>query len=97
MHANPRICSHDGCPNPRPCPKHPERSPSSIDSSQPRAKRIRREVLQRDNNVCQLGYIGCEGAATTVDHRLPASRGGKYEPYNLDAACAHCNAVKSDE
>jgi 5-methylcytosine-specific restriction endonuclease McrA len=52
----------------------------------------RRGVLRRDNNRC--GY--CAGSATTIDHILPRSRGGKDTWENLVACCLKCNNLKSD-
>ena len=52
----------------------------------------RRGVLRRDAQRC--GY--CGGVATTVDHVLPRSRGGKDSWENLVACCLRCNNTKSD-
>lgn len=52
----------------------------------------RRTVLQRDAFRC--GY--CAGAADTVDHIHPRSRGGLHEWTNVVAACARCNHRKAD-
>ncbi len=47
-------------------------------------------VLIRDGGRC--GY--CGGAATTVDHILPRSRGGRNTWANTVAACDGCNQRK---
>ncbi|MFT4124465.1 MAG: HNH endonuclease [Microbacteriaceae bacterium] len=52
----------------------------------------RRGVLRRDDHRC--GY--CGGAATTIDHVLPRSRGGKDSWENLVACCLSCNNRKGD-
>ena len=52
----------------------------------------RRGVLRRDGQRC--GY--CGGAASTIDHVQPRSRGGKDTWENLVACCLRCNNVKSD-
>jgi 5-methylcytosine-specific restriction endonuclease McrA len=49
-------------------------------------------VIARDGGVC--GY--CGGHATTVDHILPRSRGGKNTWLNTIAACGGCNQRKGD-
>ncbi|MCW6003538.1 HNH endonuclease [Micromonospora sp. CPCC 205371] len=49
-------------------------------------------VLVRDERVC--GYCGAH--ATTVDHILPRSRGGKNSWLNTIAACGGCNQRKGD-
>ena len=52
----------------------------------------RRGVLVRDNRIC--GY--CSRTATTVDHILPTSRGGRNSWTNTVAACGGCNQRKGD-
>jgi 5-methylcytosine-specific restriction endonuclease McrA len=49
-------------------------------------------VLARDGHRC--GY--CAADATTVDHVLPRSRGGRNTWINTIAACGGCNQRKSD-
>ena len=49
-------------------------------------------VLARDGRRCAF----CGGAATTVDHVLPRSRGGGDTWENTVAACARCNNRKGD-
>jgi 5-methylcytosine-specific restriction endonuclease McrA len=52
----------------------------------------RRGVLRRDANRCAY----CGRSATTIDHVIPRSRGGKDEWENLVACCLSCNNIKSD-
>lgn len=49
-------------------------------------------VLSRDDRRC--GY--CGGAAHTVDHIVPRSRGGRNTWTNTVAACGGCNSAKDD-
>lgn len=49
-------------------------------------------VLARDGRRCAY----CHGAATTIDHVLPRSRGGKNTWRNTVAACDRCNQRKGD-
>jgi 5-methylcytosine-specific restriction endonuclease McrA len=49
-------------------------------------------VLKRDGKTC--GY--CRKAATTVDHILPRSRGGRNSWKNTVACCDRCNQRKAD-
>jgi hypothetical protein len=49
-----------------------------------RTTRLR--ILRRDRRTC--GY--CGAVATTVDHRLPRSRGGTDDDANLVACCEPC-------
>jgi 5-methylcytosine-specific restriction endonuclease McrA len=52
----------------------------------------RQGVLNRDGRRC--GY--CGSVATTVDHVLPRSRGGRNTWLNTVAACGSCNQRKGD-
>lgn len=52
----------------------------------------RHNLLRRDRHRCAY----CGGHATTVDHVLPASRGGRWEWTNTVAACERCNNRKGD-
>ena len=49
-------------------------------------------VLARDQRRC--GY--CPATATTVDHIVPRSRGGRNTWRNTVAACVPCNQAKRD-
>ena len=52
----------------------------------------RRGLMARDKRRC--GY--CGNHATTVDHVVPRSRGGKDTWLNTVAACANCNHRKGN-
>lgn len=52
----------------------------------------RRGVLRRDAHRCAY----CGKSASTVDHVLPKSRGGRDSWENLVACCLRCNNTKSD-
>lgn len=57
---------------------------------------LRLKILQRDEYECAV--VGCETAATTVDHIVPRSRGGEmWEETNLVAMCAHHNSSKGNK
>ncbi|TFB48909.1 HNH endonuclease [Cryobacterium tagatosivorans] len=61
----------------------------------PRSRAVpvsRRGVLRRDEHRC--GY--CGKSASTIDHVLPRSRGGRDTWDNLVACCLRCNNVKGD-
>ena len=49
-------------------------------------------VMLRDGRRCAY----CGGHATTVDHVLPRSRGGRDAWENLVACCVRCNNSKGD-
>lgn len=59
-------------------------------------KRVRYEVLRRDNHACR--YCGAKApfAELHIDHVIPRSRGGADESWNLTAACVDCNLSKGD-
>jgi hypothetical protein len=60
-------------------------------------QRIRRTILERDNQLCQINGPGCTTTATQVDHIRPVHNGGAwYDPNNLRAACATCNNKRAD-
>lgn len=52
----------------------------------------KRGVLVRDKHLCAY----CNEHATTIDHVLPRSRGGKNTWQNLVAACQKCNHRKGN-
>jgi 5-methylcytosine-specific restriction endonuclease McrA len=52
----------------------------------------RRLVFARDNHRCQY----CGGAAESIDHVIPRSRGGEHSWDNVVAACRACNVRKRD-
>lgn len=52
----------------------------------------RQNLLRRDRYSCAY----CGGRAETVDHVVPASRGGQWEWTNTVAACERCNNRKGD-
>jgi 5-methylcytosine-specific restriction endonuclease McrA len=52
----------------------------------------RRAIFARDHGRCAY----CGGTATSVDHVVPRSRGGRHVWDNVVAACARCNRVKAD-
>lgn len=59
------------------------------------SKRLRYEVMRRDNFTCR--YCGKKAGETelTIDHVVPVALGGDDQPTNLVTACAGCNAGKS--
>jgi hypothetical protein len=61
----------------------------------PVSKRLRFEILRRDNHACKYCGATAPAAKLTVDHVVPTTLGGSDDPANLVAACAGCNAGKS--
>lgn len=87
--------------NTRYCEEHTiawagQRSRSSTLTGTAAWKRVRLEVLMRDDYRCQLREAGCTGKATQVDHRVNIAAGGaELDPANLQSACPRCNARKA--
>jgi 5-methylcytosine-specific restriction endonuclease McrA len=52
----------------------------------------RRAVFARDGGRC----VYCGSTASTIDHVLPRSRGGRHVWENVVAACNRCNHRKAD-
>jgi hypothetical protein len=61
----------------------------------PVSKRLRFEILRRDNHSCRYCGRSAPEVRLTVDHVTPETLGGSDDPSNLVAACADCNAGKS--
>ena len=58
-------------------------------------KRLRYEILRRDNHACRYCGAAAPDARLTVDHVIPVALGGTDEPSNLVTACEPCNSGKS--
>lgn len=58
------------------------------------SKRLRYEVLRRDNHTCQYCGRSAPDVELHVDHVIPVALGGRDEPSNLKAACRDCNSGK---
>jgi len=59
------------------------------------SKRLRFEILRRDNHACRYCGRSAPDVVLTVDHVIPTALGGSDEPTNLVTACADCNSGKS--
>lgn len=59
------------------------------------SKRLRYEVLRRDNHTCRYCGQAAPDVSLTIDHVLPTTLGGRDEAANLVAACTDCNAGKA--
>ncbi|WP_371238880.1 HNH endonuclease [Streptomyces pimonensis] len=59
------------------------------------SKRLRYEILRRDNHACRYCGAAAPDAKLNVDHVIPTSLGGSDKPDNLVASCADCNAGKT--
>jgi hypothetical protein len=59
------------------------------------SKRLRFEILRRDNHRCRYCGVSVDVVRLVVDHVVPEALGGTNEPTNLAAACEPCNSGKS--
>jgi 5-methylcytosine-specific restriction protein A len=59
-------------------------------------RKLRAQILIRDNHLCQIKGPRCTVIATTVDHVMARIHGGQDAPSNLVAACETCNKQKGD-
>jgi hypothetical protein len=67
--------------------------PQPREGRKPISRRLRFEILRRDNNTCR--YCHATDLPLTIDHVIPVALGGTDEPSNLVAACKDCNAGKT--
>lgn len=58
-------------------------------------KRVRFEVLRRDNHTCQYCGEKAPNVILHIDHVMPKVLGGDDTPGNLVTACRDCNAGKT--
>jgi len=61
----------------------------------PISKRLRFEILRRDNYTCRYCGASAPEAKLTIDHVTPTALGGRDEPTNLVTACQDCNTGKT--
>jgi hypothetical protein len=59
------------------------------------SKRLRYEILRRDNHTCRYCGAMAPDVKLTVDHVTPTALGGSDAPDNLITACEPCNNGKS--
>ena len=59
------------------------------------SKRLRYEILRRDNHTCQYCGRRAPEVKLTVDHVVPKALGGSDDPSNLLTACSECNSGKT--
>lgn len=59
------------------------------------SKRLRFEVLRRDNHACRYCGRAAPDVKLTVDHVVPVTLGGSDDPSNLVTACSDCNSGKT--
>ena len=61
-----------------------------------RPKKLRFEILKRDNFTCQYCGRKSPDVILQIDHIIPKSKNGKDNKDNLITACFDCNSGKKD-
>ena len=61
----------------------------------PISKRLRYEILRRDNHACRYCGATAPDVPLTVDHVVPVALGGSDDAGNLVTACRDCNSGKA--
>lgn len=59
------------------------------------SKRLRYEILRRDNHACRYCGATAPQVKLNVDHVIPTSLGGSDKADNLVTACSPCNSGKT--
>ena len=59
------------------------------------SKRLRYEILRRDQHTCRYCGATAPDVKVTIDHVLPVALGGTDTPDNLVTACEPCNSGKT--
>ncbi|MGW7617353.1 HNH endonuclease [Streptomyces antimycoticus] len=59
------------------------------------SKRLRYEILRRDNHTCRYCGATAPDAPLRIDHVTPVALGGNDDPGNLVTACQDCNSGKT--
>lgn len=59
------------------------------------SRRLRFEILRRDNHACRYCGATAPDVKLTVDHVTPVALGGSDDPTNLVTACDSCNGGKT--
>ena len=57
----------------------------------------KRNVHLRDKYICQYCAVKCKESETTIDHIIPASKGGQETWENTVTCCKSCNNRKQDK
>lgn len=57
-------------------------------------RRVRFEILRRDNHACRYCGAKAPRVELEVDHVIPRHHGGTDARWNLTAACVDCNRSK---
>jgi hypothetical protein len=64
--------------------------------TKPIPKGLRFKILKKNNFKCSYCGVGHEETKLTIDHIIPASKGGKDCEENYTTACFECNIGKSN-
>jgi hypothetical protein len=70
-------------------------TPTPGDDRKPVSRRLRFEILRRDNFTCRYCGGSAPDVTLAVDHVIPTALGGGDDPTNLITACTDCNNGKA--
>jgi hypothetical protein len=70
-------------------------TPIGAPAAKPISRRLRYEILRRDNHTCRYCGAQAPDVPLVVDHVIPRALGGSDDPTNLTTACQDCNSGKS--
>jgi hypothetical protein len=59
------------------------------------SRRLRFEILRRDNYTCRYCGASAPDVSLAIDHVIPTTLGGADDPTNLVTACQDCNNGKA--
>jgi len=60
-------------------------------------KKLKEKILENANYECEYCGVKLNEYNSTIDHKIPLSKGGTNEESNLAAACTKCNMLKADK
>ena len=60
-------------------------------------KKLKEKILDNANYECEYCGVKLNEYNSTIDHKIPLSKGGTNEVSNLAAACTKCNMLKANK
>lgn len=60
-------------------------------------KKLKEQIFKDANYQCEYCGVQLTESNSSIDHKIPLSKGGTSDPSNLVAACNKCNMLKADK